>query len=251
MEKKPVHETFVGSLTDTGKVREQNEDALFADAAAGLFIVSDGMGGAQAGEVASQMVIGALPRMIGKQVDDLGNVRSRTYRYRLRQHLLDLSRNVREAAGQRPELKGMGATVVLMLIRDERAHIAHMGDSRLYLFRDSQLAQATDDHSVVAILLRDGEITPEEAETHPARGNLSRFIGMPGEVYPDVRTMPLKECDRFLLCTDGLTGMVSDFDIANILGDNNDPQQACEALIAAANQAGGNDNITAVVVDWK
>lgn len=251
MEKKPAHEILVGSFTDTGKVRQQNEDAFLVDAVAGLFIVSDGMGGTRAGELASQMVVGALPQMLDKRADGLRKISRQTCHRRLRQNLLDLSRNVRETVSKRPDLKGMGATVALMLIRDEQAHIAHMGDSRVYLWRAGCMEQLTADHSIVSILLRDGEITPQEAKTHPARGNLSRFVGMPGEVYPDVRTVPLEEDDRLMLCTDGLTGMVSDSDIADILGDNDDPQQACEALVAAANEAGGKDNITVVVVDWR
>jgi protein phosphatase len=145
----------------------------------------------------------------------------------------------------------MGATVALVWLRGEQneAHLAHMGDSRIYLFRQNHLAQLTEDHSVVALLLKHQEITAEEARTHPARGRLSRFVGMEGEVYPDVQTVNLQGGDRLLICTDGLTGMVQDERVAQLLQANPDPQTTCQALVAEANKAGGEDNVTTVVVN--
>ena len=145
----------------------------------------------------------------------------------------------------------MGATVVMALVQDDRAFIAHMGDSRAYLLRRGKLRPLTDDHSIVGILLRTGEIRPEEAEHHPARGQLSRYVGMEDEVYPDVRTVRLASGDRLLLCTDGLTGMVPDDTIMGLLAVSEEPQVACDHLVEAANAAGGKDNITAVIVDWQ
>jgi protein phosphatase len=143
----------------------------------------------------------------------------------------------------------MGATVVMVLILGRRAYVAHMGDSRAYLFRRGRLTPMTDDHSIVGILLRQGEISEAEAREHPARGRVSRYVGMEGEVYPDVRVEVLRKADRLLLCTDGLNGMISDAQIKRILTANRDPQQASQALVDAANRAGGEDNVTAVVVD--
>ena len=145
----------------------------------------------------------------------------------------------------------MGATVVLAMIKRRSAYIAHMGDSRAYLFRDNQLKQLTEDHSIVGILLRHGDITPEEATEHPAKGRLSRYVGMEGKVYPDVRSIAIKKEDRLLLCSDGLSGMLNDRNIAELLIMHPDPQAACKALADAANSAGGTDNITVVIVDWK
>jgi len=141
----------------------------------------------------------------------------------------------------------MGATLVMALLTENRAHIAYMGDSRGYLFRDDGLTRLTNDHLVVEILLRNGEITPDEAEKHPARGLVTRYVGMDNEVYPDVRTIALSQGDRLLLCSDGLSGMIPDNVIAHILTTCSDSENACQALVDAA---GGRDNITSVVVDW-
>jgi len=146
--------------------------------------------------------------------------------------------------------KGMGATVVVALLRDGRAYAANMGDSRLYLFRKGRLSQRSRDHSVVSGLLRRGEIDAEEAASHDAQGEITRYVGMEEEGQPHVKSFMLKKGDRLLLCTDGLTGAISDKAIAKILKGQADPQAACQALVAGANAAGGHDNITAVVVDW-
>jgi protein phosphatase len=147
-----------------------------------------------------------------------------------------------------PGLEGMGATVVMALVRGERAVVAHMGDSRAYLLRGKELLRLTTDHSIVQILLESGEITPEEAREHPAHGQITRHVGMPGDPLPEVRLVDLESGDRLLLCTDGLCGMVSDDHILEVLRDVTNDDEACARLVAAANEAGGNDNVTAVVV---
>jgi protein phosphatase len=143
----------------------------------------------------------------------------------------------------------MGATVVLAFLWGQQVFIAHIGDSRAYLYRRGELRQLTDDHSVVGILLRHGKITPEEAKIHPARNKLSRYVGMEGEVYPDVQRLRPSAGDRLLLCTDGLTTMVPDDAIAEILVNCGDPQMACRSLVEAANAARGQDNVTVLVAD--
>ncbi|MDI7278161.1 MAG: SpoIIE family protein phosphatase, partial [Anaerolineae bacterium] len=150
-----------------------------------------------------------------------------------------------------PRPRRPGATVAAAWLRGGQAHLAHMGDSRIYLYRQGRLSQQTEDHSVVALLLRSGEITPEEARRHPARHQITRHVGMEGEVYADVRTIQLEPGDRLLLCTDGLTGPLDDERVAALLAEHGDPEAACRALVAAANAAGGADNITALVVDWR
>ena len=239
-----------GSASNIGRVRKENQDTFIGLPEIGLFLVSDGMGGMQGGKLASEIVVTVFPKMVKARLKRLKAPRSRAIRYWLKYDILKLSRQLRSKSVEDPGLKGMGATLVLALFHGERVHIAHMGDSRAYLLRENKLAQLTNDHSVVGILLRKGEITAEEGKEHPAKGNLTRYLGMEGEVYPDVRTLPLKKNDRFLLCTDGLTGMISDADIESILKDNLDPQEACQSLVNAANNAGGKDNITVVVVDW-
>lgn len=239
------------SASDTGRVREENQDAFFADAEPGLFLTCDGMGGHQAGAMASKILTEILPEMIRRRFGRLGAARARAIRYWLRTDILDLSKRLRDESAARTELAGMGTTLVMALLRNSRAHIAHMGDSRDYLFRDNKLTQLTDDHSVLALLLAGGEISPEEAVNHPARGQLTRYVGMETEVYADIRTISLIPNDHLLLCIDGLTGMVSDQAIAETLQNHPQTQSACQALIDAANDAGGDDNITVQIINWQ
>jgi protein phosphatase len=240
----------VGSATDVGRVRDHNEDALFVNPKHGLFIVSDGMGGQQAGALASEIVVKVLPPMLEERLGKLRRWSADIIRHVLSDAIMALSRELRARSADQAGLKGMGATVVLVLIRGRRAYIAHMGDSRAYLFRRGWLTPLTDDHSIVGILLRQGEISEAQARKHPARGRLSRYVGMEGEVYPDVRVEALRKADRLLLCTDGLTGMISDIQIKRILKANREPQKASQALVDAANRAGGKDNVTVVMVGF-
>jgi protein phosphatase len=237
------------SVTDVGRVRGHNEDAYLVDAEHGLFVVSDGMGGQQAGALASQVVVKVLPRLIRERIARLRRPTSERIQQALRDAIVELSRQLHQESTSQLGLKGMGATVVVALVRGRCLHIAHMGDSRAYLFRKGSLTQLTEDHSVVGILLRSEQITPEEAKTHPARSQLSRYVGIEGEVHPDARSMGLVKGDRLILCTDGLTGMVSDAEIAAVLKERSEPQEACRALVDAANKAGGTDNITVVVLN--
>jgi len=160
-----------------------------------------------------------------------------------------LSGQLREEAKKRPDLAGMGATVALALLAGRHAHIAHLGDSRAYLFRRGRLQQLTADHTVTAALLHLGEIEEKDALGHPARHRLTRYVGMEGEALPDLRVVELRVGDRLLLCSDGLTGMVPDRHIAQVLRRQRTPEEACEALVAAANAAGGRDNVSAIVID--
>lgn len=238
-----------GALTDVGRARDENQDAFAVEENLGLYIVSDGIGGAHAGALASTIVAEILPQRLHQEAKALCTASDRKVSSILRQAISTLSREVyRKSAGE-PGLNGMGATVVAALIRPLYAHIVHMGDSRAYRFRNGQLKCLTEDHSVVALLVRNGEISASEAQTHPARSQLTRFVGMPHDTRPDVQTLKLDTTDRLLLCTDGLTGMVSEADIAHILSAEPDPQRACQKLVAAANRAGGKDNITALLIE--
>ena len=242
--------------SDVGRARTSNEDACLIKPRQGLFIVSDGLGGEQAGALASKIVVSVLPGLVKKRLGNVDRPDDEAVCVALRDAILELSQRLRAESEGKMGLRGMGATVVLTLVTtppsspSRRAYIAHMGDSRAYLMRDGRLEQLTDDHSVVGIMLRHGDITPKEAEDHPAKGRLSRYVGMGGEVFADVQTIGLEKGDRLLLCTDGLTEMVSDNAINDLLSDNAGGQSACDALIDAANAAGGEDNITAVVIDY-
>ena len=234
--------------SDRGKVREQNEDACLVAPERGLFIVSDGMGGQQAGAVASRIVVNVLPALLERELGR-GQLSPEHMRQSLARATAELSAQLRAEAAKRPGLFGMGATVVLALLTERQAHIMNLGDSRAYLLRRGRLRRLTQDHTVAAVLLRLDEITPEEAGEHPGTHRLTRYVGMEGEALPDIQTLRLEAGDRLLLCSDGLTGMVSDRRIAHLLRQQPTPEDACQALIAAANAAGGRDNISAIVID--
>jgi len=240
-----------GVVTDPGRVRSVNQDAYFTDPDRGLFIVSDGMGGEQGGALASQVVVKVLPAIIQQRLAELNANSARVIRAQLRQAVCELSHRLFAESAAKIELRGMGATVVVALLGRRSVHLAHLGDSRAYLFRQGRLLQLTDDHSVVGILLRRGEITPDEARSHPAQGRLSRFVGMEGEVLPDVTTVGLRRGYRLLLCSDGLTGILSDNQISSVICRNLGCQETCQQLAAVANASGGRDNITAVLLRWR
>ena len=236
------------AMTHVGRVREHNEDAYALVPEQDLYVVSDGMGGLAGGETAASVVVEALPKLLNERIGvdqptdaDLHEI--------LRATLLELSRTVRKEAVRRVGLSGMGATVVLVLVRDARSTVAHMGDSRAYRLRAGDLVQLTEDHSVVGILLRRGEIGPDEVEHHPARGRITRYVGMAEQVDPDVNTFDFIPGDRLLVCSDGLTGVVPDEEIAAFVTEADTPAEACRRLVDAALVGGGPDNITVLVAE--
>ena len=235
-------------LTDKGRVREQNEDAWSADPKLGLYVVSDGLGGEFAGALASKIVVEALPALICRQIGNIKDLSHPKAAQGLIEAITCLSLEMRRDTKGKPALEGMGATVVVGLIRGSNALLGHMGDSRAYLWRQRTLEQVTKDHSIVQILLDHGEITPEEAPDHPARARVTRFVGMFDEPLPEARLLELQPGDRLLFCTDGLTGMLSDMQILGILNEESHPKAVCQRLVAAANEAGGRDNITVLLV---
>jgi len=250
MEMNGKGEVHAFCLSSNGRVRPLNEDRCFVDEANRIFIVSDGIGGNQAGEVAAEAVVQLLPRMLIHWLDKVETLNIAEIERNLKEIILKLSQQIQHESAMKWGFKGMGATLVLAWIRDEWLYIAHLGDSRAYLLHGGKLEKLTDDHSVIALLLKHGDISLVEAKNHPARGRLSRFVGMEGEVFPDVRTIALQSGDRVLLCTDGVTGMLEDNKIEAILTSAPQPETACQTLVKAANEAGGKDNITALVVDY-
>lgn len=236
-------------LSDRGQVRSHNEDNWLILPDKALFLVADGMGGAAGGELAARMVVEELPRLLAEKRQDYQELFPTELTALISEALVELSKRVRDYATENPEFSGLGSTVVLALIKDKQAVMAHMGDSRAYWWRQGCLEQLTKDHSIVQYLVDLGEITPEEAARHPARNQITRCIGMSHEPIPEVRVIDLAPGDRLLLCSDGLTGMVAAASIAEILAAAPDPELACRDLVAAANEAGGKDNITVVVVD--
>ena len=239
-----------GAASDKGKVRTENQDSFLVEPEIGLFLVSDGMGGHRGGALASKIVAEDLPVMIETGLGKLKVRNRRTIRALFKKTITEQSRQLRMEGTSEAGYKDMGATVVIAMLYKGRAYIANSGDSRMYRLGKGKLTQLTKDHSVVSELLDKGKIEPEEAQNHSAAGEITHYIGMEEKVTPYVRTFMLKKADRFLLCTDGLTDMVSDKEIASILTSEENCQSVCEKLVGAANAAGGDDNITVVVMDW-
>jgi len=226
-----------GSRTDIGSVREQNEDSLVV--APPLFVVADGMGGHEAGEVASEIAVEIIQEEAPDHpdADELGKAVERANRA-----IIDASLSGRG----RP---GMGTTCTAAMLEENKLVIAQVGDSRAYLMHGGSLSQLTRDHSLMANMIEAGQITPEEARFHPNRSVITRALGNDPDTVPDLYEINVEAGDRLLLCSDGLTSMVEDDDIADILARQADPQKCAIALVNAAIAAGGADNVTVVVAD--
>jgi len=232
----------VHGLTDVGRRRENNQDQLLVDEQRDVYAIADGMGGHAAGEVASSIAIQALAETANDGADDEVN-----------QFLVNAfqegNRRICESVLARGEWRGMGTTIVALVRRDDRVIIGHVGDSRSYVLRDGSLMQLTDDHSWVAEQVRMGLLTNEEAHKHPMRNIVTRAMGNRLELEVDVSEQSIQPGDVFLLCSDGLNSMLGDDQISEILSRHqDDPVQACRALIDAANESGGDDNITVIVL---
>ena len=222
---------FAGA-TDPGRRRRRNEDAYVIDPP--LFAVADGMGGAQAGEVASKLAAGAV-KARGADVESL---------------VQEANRRVHQRSLEDPNTFGMGTTLTVAAVEDGVVSIGHVGDSRAYLVRDGNLEQLTEDHSLVGELMRSGKLSPEEAGSHPQRSMITRALGTDPDVDVDIFAVEPRAGDLFLLCSDGLTSMVDDREILRLIGEKRgDLQSLVKALIKAANKGGGEDNITVIAFE--
>ena len=222
--------------SDTGKKRRRNEDSYVV--APPLFAVADGMGGAQAGEVASKLAAAAL-----KETHPDGASGPETVIALIQ----EANRRVYERAASDPATSGMGTTITVALVDGSEVTIGHVGDSRAYVVRGDELEQLTEDHSLVNELLKSGKLSREEAETHPQRSVITRAVGTDPDVDVDAFTVTAGEGDVFLLCSDGLTDMVADADILDVVEKHRDDlDRVTKALVSAANRGGGEDNITVI-----
>jgi PPM family protein phosphatase len=222
--------------TDTGRQRHANEDSYFARAP--VFVVADGMGGAQAGEVASRIAATAFERgRVSEEAPAEGQLE------RIAQQA---NSEIHKLAQEDTSRAGMGTTLTAAMVRDDEVALGHVGDSRAYVFRKGELRRLTKDHSLVEELRRQGRLTEEQAEEHPQRSIITRALGPEPSVNVDTMTFPARDGDVFLLCSDGLTTMVSDDEIREILADARTLRSAVHRLVDAANRGGGRDNITAV-----
>ncbi len=225
----------VAAATDIGHVRERNEDRYLI--AGPVVAVADGMGGHLGGEIAASIATQVLERLTERGEGSLAD------------RVREANRAVFARSARDRSVAGMGTTLTAAELRGDRAHLAHVGDSRAYLLRDGALTRLTEDHTLVQRMVRDGELTPAQAERHPHRNILTRVVGVEPDVEVDELTVELRPGDRLLLCSDGLTGMLPEARIAAILGEEPDPRAAADRLVDEANAAGGVDNITVVVVD--
>jgi protein phosphatase len=221
--------------SDTGRARRANEDAFFAHAP--VFAVADGMGGAQAGEVASRTVVDCLRRGL----PDGGSPEER-----LAALAEEANGLIHRKAAEDEERAGMGTTLTAAYVDEDAVSFGHVGDSRAYLFRDARLQQLTNDHSLVGEMVRRGKLTAEQAEEHPQRSIITRALGPEPEVEPDVHTEQARSGDVYLVCSDGLTTMLGEDRIEGLLVSSTNLEAAVRALVQEANRAGGRDNITAV-----
>ena len=227
-------------LSDTGRKRRQNEDAYVCEPP--LFAIADGMGGAQAGEVASGLAAAAFEEGASAIQGEEGVARV----------VRAANARIFERAVHDPAVAGMGTTATVAVVDEDAATvtIAHVGDSRAYLYRQGSLEQLTTDHSLVAELVRSGRLTEDEAAVHPHRSVITRALGTDADVDVDTRTLDVLPGDLVLLCSDGLSAMVRDEDIVRLLESNGGaPREAAEALVEAANAAGGEDNVTVVLFE--
>ena len=226
---------IAAAATDIGQVREGNEDSyLLLDP---LYAVADGMGGHRGGEVASSLALQTVQELFERREGSLA------------EQVQEANHAVFERSQADREVAGMGTTLTAALVQGGSARIAHVGDSRAYLFRGGELHLLTEDHTLVHRMVQEGEITAEEADTHPHRSILTRALGVDDVLQVDEGVVELRAGDRLLLCTDGLTAMMSDAEIRAVLKESRDPNGAVERLVRAANRAGGIDNITTVILD--
>ncbi|MGQ0644431.1 MAG: Stp1/IreP family PP2C-type Ser/Thr phosphatase [Elusimicrobiota bacterium] len=242
-------------LTDPGQVRRNNEDSYWVEPETGLYIVADGMGGHAAGEVASRMAVEVIREQVSAglasgRIPAVGDKMLHvSQRARLLGAAVQMANDVIFSAAQENlEKKGMGTTLVAILLDKSRFAVAHVGDSRLYLHRSGRLEQLTRDHSVVAEQVARGLITAAQAETSDLRNVLSRALGVAPEVRVDVDEHPFRSGDSLLLCSDGLYRVVPDDDMGRELARRDPPAETCRRLVEAANGAGGPDNITVVLI---
>ena len=238
-----MHITSAGR-TDVGVIRSGNEDSLILVPDRGIFVVADGMGGHAAGEVASEMAV----RFVARELESLRGLNDSQVADRMRSAIRAANGAIFQRTLTEHDKRGMGTTVTALTLFGTHFLIGQVGDSRAYLLRDSRLSQLTKDHSYVQEQVDAGYLTPEQARTHPYSNVITRCVGANSEVMPDIYVGTVKPKDVFLLASDGLTGMLEDYQLQELLAPERMPQDEVDSLITEANRHGGLDNITAIIV---
>ncbi len=240
---------FIYACSDVGKVRNINQDSYYYsdDSKLPLFVVADGMGGHNAGEVASTIAIDTIKDIYEKEKENITEGYLEIPRF-INSVLFDANEKILKEAKENKSCVGMGTTITLGIIFNNEIFIGHMGDSRAYLFRKPELYQLTQDHSLVAELVRNGSISSEEAVNHPQKNIITRALGTNSNIKVDITNRELESGDLIILCTDGLTNLVNDLQIKEVLVNSLELPQACSLLIDAANESGGYDNTTVMII---
>lgn len=239
-----------GVKSDRGRIREINEDYLSVVTGASqelhAFVIADGMGGHNAGEIASKLAVDSVAECIERSQEQLSHPDeiSKT----IEQIMQQANQTVFDKSKESQDNFGMGTTLIVAVLSGNSIHIGHIGDSRAYLVRGESIERITTDHSYIEELIKNGSLKREEAEKHPKRNLITRALGCSDEMLVDSYICDIRENDVFILCTDGLTNMVDEARIRDILTNIDDPQLACDELIRTANENGGEDNISVIVV---
>lgn len=236
---------------DRGMVREKNEDSYniisgYKDVPT-TFIIADGMGGHNSGEIASKTAVDFISKSVLEFPEK--KIANGDIPLFIKQIIEDANREVINVSKERIENYGMGTTVIVASVWDDNLYIGHVGDSRLYLIRDGKMERITTDHSYIEELVQNGTLTREEAENHPQKNIITRALGCFDEIVVDTYVCEIRKGDYFVLCTDGLTNMLSENEIKDIVLSADNPETACDALVRKANENGGEDNITVIVIE--
>ena len=243
----------IGMLTDVGQVRTVDEDSILAaDLSFGvnsesskflLLAVADGMGGHAKGEEASKIALNAIVRAV---IPDLLN--NTPFTKILEKGIQNANQDILDYTAENPEASGMGTTSVCAVVKDNQIHLANVGDSRAYRVSDDEICRVTKDHSYVQALIDEGEITEEQAREHPRKNEITRAVGIMPSVEVDTMKLTLDSDESLLLCCDGVIAHLSDDDIHKIIRDSPDPQTACQEIVDLANERGGSDNISLIIL---
>jgi PPM family protein phosphatase len=244
------------AVSDVGRKRKGNEDSLFVNPEQHLFVVADGMGGHAAGEIASKVAVDSINEFVCLTGGDeeitwpFGLDENISYDgNRLKTAIRYANRKVLEATKEKSEYEGMATTVAAVLVDGDSGNIGHVGDSRVYLMRDGEITQLTSDHSWVNEQIQSGVISPDQARTHPLRNVVTRALGGKPDLQVDMQLHKIKSGDVLLLCSDGLTTMITDEEISRLVGDaGRDVDKAAQSLVTSANAKGGEDNITVLLL---
>ncbi len=241
---------MVGAVTDVGLIREINQDCMFAGSIESfpLYIVADGMGGHNAGEIASSMAVDIIEKVFTVNKDKL--ISEESIKQTIEEAIVTANEKIYLQSKKIPDYAGMGTTITLAYIFENKIYIGHVGDSRAYFITKDEIKQITDDHSLVNELIKNGSITPEEAINHPQKNLITRAVGTSSDIQLDFYVLDYKPNDILIICSDGLTNMLNDDDIMKLIKSEDDIDIACNNLISIANENGGRDNITVIVIKF-